>query len=42
MLYISCIDKEGNADDDFTEDVRTFLIPHFKKKLIHNFQGCEQ
>ena len=26
LLYIACIEQENNVDDEFTEDVRTFLI----------------
>ena len=28
LLYITRIEQENNGDDDFTEDVRTFLMSY--------------
>ena len=39
LLYIACIEQENNVDDEFTEDVRTFLISDFLSALDKYFSG---
>ena len=33
ILYTSCIQQENNVDDDFTEDVSTFIISGYPSTL---------
>ena len=42
ILYIVRIEQENNVDDDFTEDLRTFIISDFLSILENTFQGCQQ
>ena len=37
ILYIARIEQENNFDDDFNEDMRTFLISYFLSKLDISF-----
>ena len=39
ILYTSCIQQENNVDDDFTEDVRTFIISGYPSTLYQYFSG---
>ena len=39
LLDIAHIEKVNNVDDDFTEDVRTFLISDFQSTLNKYFFG---
>ena len=41
LLYIARFEQEINVDDDFIEDVWTFLLYNFYKYSIHPFQGCQ-
>ena len=33
LFYITRIEQENNFDDDFSEDIRTFIISYFRIKL---------
>ena len=40
LLYISCNEHEINVEDDFNENVRTFLITYFLLQEINPFKVC--
>ena len=39
MLYIACIEQENIVDNDFNEDVRTFLMSDFWSTFDKYFSG---
>ena len=39
LLYITRIYQQNNGDDDFTEDLHTFLISYFLSSLDKYFSG---
>ena len=42
ILYMTRIEQENNVDDDFTEDVRTFLISYSLSTLDKSFRGFQR
>ena len=39
LLYIERIEQENNVDDDFNEDLRTFLMSYFLSTFAKYFSG---